>query len=297
MRDGGSVIYTCDRRRFLGETEDLVLALPKAGGEPSQILHLPSVDSLIVQKQLWALSMLSESVLTVVDREDFHVLHTFDPDGSYFWGLTSNSSWVFPFNEDFMMRFRWSGSANGSSTLWDGDASTKLWQAVATEEALYMTTNSDKLSPYPGYKVLRLDLNSFATSPLTTNKGFLTGIAVVPGRVIVADSENGKVLSVAQTGGDVMELADVPTPWSLATDASFVYVASRPQECKDSGAVYRIPLKGGPAQLLSENQACPSAVLVDDDSVYWMNTGPAPVGDPQKIDGAAILRIKKPRPL
>ena len=70
------------------------------------------------------------------------------------------------------------------------------------------------------------------------------------------------------TGGAVTTLANLPVgaynPGNLAVDGSYVYV----MESGNPGPIYKIPVNGGTATLVSDNGNT-WGIAVDNTNIYW----------------------------
>jgi hypothetical protein len=121
-----------------------------------------------------------------------------------------------------------------------------------------------------------------ATGILTTTPGNRTpttlwmgapsinALIAVRGSVFVTAVRAGGqgVFSLAATGGEPKPLAMPQLPLGLAVDDANVYFSDRTR-----GTVEFVPRAGGAAVPLATAQLGPDAVALDDDFVYWVNTG------------------------
>jgi hypothetical protein len=96
------------------------------------------------------------------------------------------------------------------------------------------------------------------------------GLVVAEGRVIaLADAS---VVAIDDETGAVTRLGAIESkPTGLAADSQYVYWTEEGgDDCLD-GRVMKLPLAGGPAQILARDHQCPRSAALFAGSVYWLN--------------------------
>jgi sugar lactone lactonase YvrE len=87
-------------------------------------------------------------------------------------------------------------------------------------------------------------------------------------------------------------LASQGLPLSIALDATHAYfTAYQDPSNPNGGAVVRVPIAGGPRQVLAWEQLRPQSVNVDDQDVYWVNFGGYNVDNTYLQNTGTVLRI------
>ena len=97
---------------------------------------------------------------------------------------------------------------------------------------------------------------------------------------------DGVIRRVPKAGGAIEVLAENQVANALFVDATHVYWTVAGDSSNPSGAVFRMPKKGGGAQLLVASQPTPCAVAATRDDFVWMTCG----------NDGALLQKKKPSP-
>lgn len=78
----------------------------------------------------------------------------------------------------------------------------------------------------------------------------------------------GEIHSIPTIGGTSSRLATVAAsgPWGLTADTTSVYWANHQAS---AGSIARVPINGGPAEILASDQAGAHQVVVEGQDVYW----------------------------
>lgn len=94
-------------------------------------------------------------------------------------------------------------------------------------------------------------------------------VALDPGHVYVANSDDGSVVRLRKGGTQVETLATTaPGLRGLAVDAQWVYVTNNV-----AGTVSKIPLAGGAPQTIAMGLDHPTAILATGGAAYWLVRG------------------------
>jgi hypothetical protein len=119
---------------------------------------------------------------------------------------------------------------------------------------------------------------------LASGQGPSAGIAVEGTNVYWAQGGGkGNVLSVPVAGGKIATITSAKTACSagcisFTADSKYAYYAFMPPEDYANYEVISIPLSGGPAFTIADNEANPANMASDGTNLYWTNYG--------DIDGA-----------
>jgi hypothetical protein len=120
-------------------------------------------------------------------------------------------------------------------------------------------------------------------------------IAVDASSVYFTDGNAGTVMKVPIGGGPTTTLASGQAgARAIAVDATHVYWTSYssagcPDDdgpCSPDGAIRRVPISGGVATTLASGQASPAGLAVDEQNVYWTNSG-------MRIQDGAVMRVAR----
>jgi hypothetical protein len=156
----------------------------------------------------------------------------------------------------------------GGPTVSLGANDDESYGLAADAESVYWTTFSEPMS------IRSLPLAGGSPVTLATSPG--------PGGAIALDAHNvywiarGAVMKMSLNGGTPTQLAsDSPTGFlsGIAVDGGNVYWST-------ADSIMKVSVDGGTPVVLVTGQDVPSAVAVDDTSVYWAN-----VGNPTGIHG------------
>ncbi len=82
---------------------------------------------------------------------------------------------------------------------------------------------------------------------------------------------------------------EVAEPSGEGVDGKWLYWVERGthEAHMEDGTVRRMLKSGGPGAVVAENQTSPTAVVLDDQAVFWLNSG-----HPAEADGA-VMRASK----
>jgi hypothetical protein len=155
------------------------------------------------------------------------------------------------------------------TALWDqGARGSATWLQVLGEQVIMPANYDDGTSILIG-----VQLDGSAAKGLLKGVGALHGVAASGTDVFVADSAG--VVTRVTPGVAIETAADVPNPWALLVDGPTLYVSSQPEYCSDTrlGSVYAVPLPSGAPVEIAAGQHCPSALVADDQALYWVNNG------------------------
>jgi uncharacterized repeat protein (TIGR03803 family) len=107
---------------------------------------------------------------------------------------------------------------------------------------------------------------------VTTSMGEPTNFVVAGTRIYTVDYQNNDVESYSTSGGaDGPPISDQQAPWTLATDAEFVYWSTFGGTA-NTGVIAKLPIGGSAVTTLASGLAAPAALAVDDTNVYWVDT-------------------------
>jgi hypothetical protein len=130
--------------------------------------------------------------------------------------------------------------------------------------------------------------------------GNLLALAVDEANVYWTRADGTEVLRAPKAGGPAAPLLKgLKSPGGVAVDAAFVYVA----ETAWQGRVVKAPKAGGEMVAIATDQHHPTEVLVDDDTVYWIDAGSSSDGavmKAPKAGGAPVVladKLRRPRAL
>ncbi|RLB51812.1 MAG: hypothetical protein DRJ42_16180 [Deltaproteobacteria bacterium] len=100
--------------------------------------------------------------------------------------------------------------------------------------------------------------------------GSARNLAIRGDRLFWTDYTNGEISTHPTVGGSVNLLATVARggPWDLTFDDTFVYWADHHA---DVGAIMRVPLGGGTAEVVAGGQDGPHGIALDGGVLYWTN--------------------------
>jgi hypothetical protein len=149
-------------------------------------------------------------------------------------------------------------------------------------------TQLKSLGPPSAGDIVSFSITDETTLTLADYAGQPAYIAVDESYVYWSDS-SGTVFKVAQTGGDVIALAQGSEPQGIALDQAYVYFTD-----PGRGAVLRVPKAGGDTETIAAGQDTPVQIAVDGDFVYWTNTpdlGLGAVMRANKTGGAAPVQL------
>ena len=153
-----------------------------------------------------------------------------------------------------------SKNGGGVITLISGGSLSSIHPAIAVDGThVYFTDDNGNIKSIltGGGSVTTLGIGS----------GIPLGI-VLNGSYLYWTEYNGAVKKVPITGGAVTTLANLPVgaynPGNLAVDGSYVYV----MESGNPGPIYKIPVNGGTATLVSDNGNT-WGIAVDNTNIYW----------------------------
>jgi hypothetical protein len=83
-------------------------------------------------------------------------------------------------------------------------------------------------------------------------------------------SDGSAIKSVHEAGGaaDLLVELDAAVPSRVSVDGSHVYASAQP--LNDEGYVFRVPIDGGPIEVLVDGLDGPGQLTIDDAYVYWV---------------------------
>jgi hypothetical protein len=97
-------------------------------------------------------------------------------------------------------------------------------------------------------------------------------IAIDDANVYWLNANGGRLMKVAKAGGAPRAIdSGFVDPTALAVDASGVYIADLPTTGR--GQLVRVPLDGGPRELLFEGRGEIRAIVLDASHVFWVDQG------------------------
>lgn len=148
-------------------------------------------------------------------------------------------------------------------------------QLAVGRDAVYWTTTRGE--------VMTVGLEGGSPTTLAAINGNATSLAVDDANVYWVNLLGGvsltvTVLKVAASGGDPVELArfeGTQGPSNLALDGTYVYWADR-----NTGAVVKVPVAGGPSEVVFTMGTQATSVAVDASGVYWIGGGGVYGGTP-----------------
>lgn len=123
-----------------------------------------------------------------------------------------------------------------------------------------------------GDRVMRTALVGGASNAIISSIPGPRGLTLV-GNVLYAtakDTDEIYRLDLADSAAEVF--ADVPFPHRVASDGTHVFVTSR-TDCSQTTSVYAVNIATTAVVEIAQDQACPLAIRVDDEGVYFVNTG------------------------
>jgi len=150
---------------------------------------------------------------------------------------------------------------------------------------VYWTHGGPLANGRNGVRHRPLDAGSDATTDLHvgSDNGDVGGLTLGPDQVIWADTEGGRVLRVAKSGGVTTVLADgLAAPVRVALVGDQVYFTQHGTSSAANGKVSRVPVAGGTVVDVATSLDHPHGVAVDATHVYWTSYG-----------GGEVARIAK----
>jgi hypothetical protein len=164
---------------------------------------------------------------------------------------------------------------------------------AADASGAYFTVGGDSGSPDGG----ALMHASASSDELVT----LTDGQVSPRDVTVRDEQlywvtgeqlsEQTILTMPATGGTPTALVTAVGITALAVDRSVVYFATASTSADANGELSRVPLAGGEPSVLVDGVTLVSSIALDDDFVYWADTGPL-----LEQFAGNVMRVRKSNP-
>lgn len=294
-----------------GGIEGTIIKVPKLGGTPTMLATAPIVTALTVDGTVvyWAAADDDTGSILVVSNdggESDTVLSTTGwpadlaaDDSNLYWTQVGIQGGVWraakpdPIGPDGGV-----GGAGGAGGAGTGPP-TQLY--AGSEFVTFLALDDDALYfSDTGFgttigAIGAIDLGTGNDELLVEELAWPWHLAVGPSDVYFATELDGTVRSVAKSGsGEDVLATEQDRPYGVAVDGEAVYWTNRATNpatgaCEDAqGTVMTVSLSGGEPTELASGQACPYAIAVDEDSVYWVNYGL----DEQPYSGS-VMRVPK----
>jgi hypothetical protein len=153
---------------------------------------------------------------------------------------------------------------------------------------------------YASGAVMRVLKTGGEAERVAGDKGNLLALTVDDASVYWTRADGAEVLRAPKAGGKAELLVKgLKSPGGVAVDAGFLYVT----ETAWQGRVVKAPKGGGEMVAVATNQHHPTEVLLDDDTVYWIDAGSSSDGavmKAPKAGGAPVVladKLRRPRAL
>jgi hypothetical protein len=255
----------------LGDEPDQLVRVPKSGGAAEVLATHPSIEGFVLTPELiWINSYATHSVVAFARISgQVQVEIPLDPtqsptqmvdNGTHLLvALTPQLSVVEIDKTSHEQRQLWSAGAEGSAT----------WLRQ-NEEFMILPANF-RSNPST---VIALPFDGSDARYLAQAEGQLRAVALDGQDVLYTDNLAG-VFRVPLAGGTPSLVASPKEPWGLHVHADTLYISGQPEYCdaQRQGAIYSMPLAGGEVLELANGQRCPSAMLADEEALYWVNNG------------------------
>jgi hypothetical protein len=192
----------------------------------------------------------------------------------------------------------WDLAADGSNVFWPehglqavpASGGPVSWLVYCGQQPIALDA-ANAYFPFPGGTTLRKAPKTGESAVMLASfEGIIASLAVFGAEAYVA-TDKGAVFRVPTAGGDPVEISSGLDVGKIAVDASGIYATTH--TLAGPNRVLRIPLAGGAATVLANEQHAPGAIALDAGAVYWANGGPVAPGAAGAFPGA-IMKVAKP---